>query len=94
MESKKSNDNAAGSELPKPTCSQVIGRDCEGKEIIPLNGRKLSLHTNRHTTTDGYLWGWIEGTTRNTVWGDDSKFNYEKAEKLVDDYNSANRAAR
>ena len=66
----------------------AIGRDCCGKEIIPLLGKKLEVRTNRHTTTDGYLWGWIEGTTANTVWGDDHKFNHAAAVTLVRDYNA------
>lgn len=66
----------------------AIGRDCCGKEIIPILGKKLEVRTNRHTTTDGYLWGWIEGTTANTVWGDDHKFNHAAAVTLVRDYNA------
>ena len=70
----------------------AIGRDCCGKEIIPLLGKKLEVRTNRHTTTDGYLWGWIEGTTANTVWGDDHKFNHAAAVTLVRDYNAESSA--
>ena len=70
----------------------AIGRDCCGKEIIPLLGKKLEVRTNRHTTTDGYLWGWIEGTTANTVWGDDHKFNQAAAVTLVRDYNAESSA--
>ena len=70
----------------------AIGRDCCGKEIIPIPGRKLEVKTNRHTTTDGYLWGWIEGTTSNTVWGDDHKFNHAAAVTLVRDYNAESSA--
>ena len=70
----------------------AIGRDCCGKEIIPILGRKLEVKTNRHTTTDGYLWGWIEGTTSNTVWGDDNKFNHAAAVTLVRDYNAESSA--
>ena len=70
----------------------AIGRDCCGKEIIPIPGRKLEVKTNRHTTTDGYLWGWIEGTTSNTVWGDDHKFNPAAAVTLVRDYNAESSA--
>lgn len=70
----------------------AIGRDCCGKEIIPLLGKKLEVRTNRHTTTDGYLWGWIEGTTANTVWGNDHKFNHAAAVTLVRDYNAESSA--
>ena len=70
----------------------AIGRDCCGKEIIPILGKKLEVRTNRHTTTDGYLWGWIEGTTANTVWGDDHKFNHAAAVTLVRDYNAESSA--
>ena len=70
----------------------AIGRDCCGKEIIPLLGKKLEVRTNRHTTTDGYLWGWIEGTTANTVWSDDHKFNHAAAVTLVRDYNAESSA--
>lgn len=70
----------------------AIGRDCCGKEIIPLLDKKLEVRTNRHTTTDGYLWGWIEGTTANTVWSDDHKFNHAAAVTLVRDYNAESSA--
>lgn len=70
--------------------SYSLGKDCEGHEIIPLPNHKLVVKTNRHPTTDGFLWGWIEGTTRNTVWGDDSKFNKTAAEKLAREYNTNN----
>ena len=71
-----------------PLCSHSLGKDCCGKEIIPRLGKNLEVRTNRHTTTDGYLWGWIEGTTSNTVWGDDHKFNHAAAVALVRDYNA------
>jgi hypothetical protein len=78
----------SGGRCAPPPCSHSIGKDCSGHDIIPLPGRRLVVKTNRHTTTDGYLWGWIEGTTRNTVWGDDSKFNKDAAQKLAREYNA------
>ena len=74
--------------LISPPCSHSLGKDCVGHEIIPLPGRELVVKTNRHTTTSGYLWGWIEGTTRNTVWRDDCRFNKEAAQKLAREYNA------
>lgn len=74
--------------VAETTCSHSLGKDCCGKEIIPLPGRKLEVRTNRHTTSEGCLWGWIEGTTLNTVWGNDHKFNHAAAVALAREYNA------
>lgn len=66
-----------------------IGTDCEDHPIVPLPGQRLSVKVNRHTTTSGELWGWIEGTDRNTVWGNDSRFNQAAAEELCNRYNES-----
>jgi hypothetical protein len=78
----------------KEPCSPSLGKDCCGKDIIPLPGKKLEVKTNRHTTTSGYLWGWIEGTTANTVWSDDHKFNYAAAAALAREYNKTVEASK
>ena len=67
---------------------EVLGKDASGQEIIPT-ANKLELKTNKHPNTDGSEWGWIEGCTKNICWSDDtSKFNREKAAKLVADFNA------
>lgn len=66
----------------------VLGIDCCGQEIIPMNENvTLKVHTNRHPNTDGTAWGWIEGCTLNICWGDDEKFTRDKAIELVNAWN-------
>ena len=68
---------------------ESLGLDCCDQPIIPV-AKKLSMHTNRHTTTSGNSWGWIDGCSLNICWSNDnSKFDHTKAAKLVIDYNSA-----
>jgi hypothetical protein len=62
-------------------------KDASNQEIVPV-AKRLEVHTNRHPTSDGYLWGWITGCTKNIVWGNDSSFNLEEAEKFVKEYNA------
>ena len=67
----------------------VLGKDCSGKEIIPI-AKKLKVKTNRHPNTDGTEWGWIEGCTKNIVWSNNpySKFNQSDALNLVSSFNA------
>lgn len=66
-----------------------LGKDCEGQDIIPISDtQRLEFHTNRHPNTDGSLWGWVTGTTKNTVWSDENnRFNGDKAYNLVKEWN-------
>lgn len=36
---------------------------------IPHNTNRWRMCTNRHPSTDGTSWGWIEGATGNVCWG-------------------------
>lgn len=73
----------AGAVSDPAVCYAQIGTDCGGQPIIP-RCKTLTMHTNRHTTTDGNLWGWIEGCTLNICWSNDSeRFNSSKAAELV-----------
>lgn len=64
-------------------------KDCCNQEIIPIPGKKLSIHTNRHTSTAGNSWGWIEGCTLNICWSNDNnKFNHKAAGEFVREYNN------
>uniref|UniRef100_A0A6M3JM77 Uncharacterized protein n=1 Tax=viral metagenome TaxID=1070528 RepID=A0A6M3JM77_9ZZZZ len=64
-------------------------KDCCGQEIIPIPGRKLSVHTNRHPNTDGSSWGWIEGCTLNVCWSNNSRFTRKDAGAFVFEYNKS-----
>jgi hypothetical protein len=65
----------------------VIGYDTSGQPIIPIR-KKLIIKQNAHPNCDGTAWGWIEGCTLNICWSDENtRFNREKAEKLVSQYN-------
>jgi len=60
-------------------------------EIVP-SAQKLSIHTNRHTDTQGYSFGWIEGCEGNVIWSNGTKFNYDAARKFVNEYNAQQEA--
>ena len=65
-----------------------LGKDCCNQEIIPIQGKKLSMHTNRHPNCDGSSWGWIEGCTLNICWSNNHHwFNQKRASELVRHYN-------
>lgn len=65
-----------------------LGTDCCGQPIIPMLD-KLSMHTNRHPTTPGNAWGWIDGCSLNICWSnDDNRFNSKMASDLVEEYNN------
>jgi len=67
-----------------------LGKDASNQDIIPIKS-KLVVKTNRHPNCDGTRWGWIEGCSKNIVWSNEnSKFNKEKADELVLQYNSRN----
>ena len=63
-------------------------KDCCGQEIIPIPGRRLSKHTNRHPATSGDSWGWIEGCTLNICWSNENDiFTSKDASDFVEEYN-------
>lgn len=65
-----------------------LDTDCCGQPIIPMLD-KLSKHTNRHPTTLGNAWGWIDGCSLNICWSnDDNRFNSKMASALVEAYNN------
>jgi len=65
----------------------ILGKDASNQDIIPIRS-KLEVKTNAHPNCDGTRWGWIEGCSKNIVWSNEnSKFNKDKADKLVSDYN-------
>lgn len=66
--------------------TEILGIDCCGQEIIPI-AKKLKVKTNAHRNCDGTPWGWIEGCSKNICWSNNNKFNYEKAEELVNKFN-------
>jgi hypothetical protein len=65
---------------------KILGIDCCNQEIIPRS-KKLTLHTNCHPNTNGTLWGWIEGCTKNICWSNDNGFNQTKAKELINAFN-------
>ena len=68
----------------------VIGYDTSIQPIIPVRD-KLVVKKNAHPNCDGTEWGWIEGCSLNICWSDgNSRFNREKAEELVRQYNAQN----
>lgn len=68
-------------------------KDCCGQEIIP-SAKTLTVHTNRHPSTDGTSWGWIDGCTANICWANNTSFNERAALRFVRDYNEAAEVAK
>lgn len=60
---------------------------CGDKHVLH-NTVPWRLCTNRHTSTAGNSWGWIEGAPGNVCWSnDDISFNRQKAAAVVDAHN-------
>ncbi len=54
---------------------------------VPHNTKPWSVRTNRHPTTSGYSWGWVEGAPGNVCWSNDSAFNSAAASRLAVEHN-------
>jgi hypothetical protein len=68
--------------------NEILGKDCCGQDIIPIPGKRLSQHTNRHPNTDGTSWGWVDGCTLNICWSNNKSFNGERCSALIQEYNN------
>ena len=51
------------------------------------NARKWRVCTNSHSTSDGFRWGWIEGTPGNVCWENGRAFNESAAHEMVEQHN-------
>lgn len=52
---------------------------------------RWKIATNRHTTTNGYSWGWIEGHPDNACWSEDpssSERGLNDAIRMVERHNA------
>ena len=60
-----------------------------GNFTIPHNEYVWSVCTNRHTTTCGNSWGWIENAPGNVCWSNDpkEKLSSQQAQALVSAHN-------
>lgn len=56
-----------------------IGIICGGV-LVAHNTTKWRSCTNRHTTTCGRSWGWIEGAPGNVCWSNESGSNFTGAQ--------------
>ncbi len=54
---------------------------------VPHNEYQWGIKTNRHTTTSGYNWGWIDQAPGNICWADDEHFNRSAASEMVSAHN-------
>lgn len=66
--------------MEQPTI-RINGKD------VPHNTVPWRIATNRHTTTRGNSWGWIEGAPGNICWSNDGSFNSDAASAAVRDHN-------
>lgn len=59
-----------------------------GTKDVPHNTVKWRSCTNRHPTTRGRSWGWIEGAPGNVYWSDDNQsFTSADAERVCREHN-------
>lgn len=59
-----------------------------GSKDVPHNTIPWRVCTNRHTSTAGNSWGWIEGAPGNICWSNDNaSFNRHKAGEVVAAHN-------
>lgn len=60
-----------------------------GNKDVPHNTQKWRSCTNRHTSTSGNSWGWIEGAPGNICWSNDgdSDFTSRDASDVVAAHN-------
>ena len=64
-------------------------KDALGHVIVPIKGKILDTHRNKHPDRFGYAWGWISGCEDQVIWDNKKDFNSNAAEKFVDDWNKA-----
>ncbi len=65
-------------ELPSVTVAGVT---------IAHNACNWRVATNRHPTTGGRSWGWIEGAPGNVCWSNDERFDEKAAGEAVNLHN-------
>lgn len=54
---------------------------------VPHNEYVWGIKTNRHTTTGGYDWGWIDGAPGNICWEDGERFDRAAASEMARAHN-------
>ncbi len=54
---------------------------------VPHNEYQWGIKTNRHTTTGGYDWGWIDQAPGNVCWEDGERFDRAAASEMVGAHN-------
>jgi hypothetical protein len=59
-----------------------------GGKKIPHNSDRWSVRTNRHLSTDGRQWGWIEGAPGNVCWEDRREFDRNAASLACLEHNT------
>ena len=50
---------------------------------VKHNGRVWDSKMNRHTTTSGRSWGWIEGADGNVCWENGQPFDQRASERMA-----------
>lgn len=61
-----------------------------GSIDVPHNTKRWEVMTNRHTSTRGFPWGWIDGPDHNVCWSNDpgKTFTSKDAARVVDEHNA------
>ena len=55
---------------------------------IERNDREWEVRWHRHPSTNGYLWGWIEGAPGNVYWSNATEFGEHEALYVVRKHNA------
>jgi hypothetical protein len=68
--------------------------DCSYGKFRFIEGKKAEIRTNRHYTTGGRLWGWIEPVVREcgrdcAYWSNETSKNEEWAKQIVREHNDS-----
>lgn len=54
-----------------------------------MSNHRWAVHTNRHCTCDGYLWGWAEGPGPRFYWENGTPRNQDWARARVKELNDS-----
>lgn len=65
----------------------ILRFEMHGRSFVH-NDRKWTVCTNRHPTTCGRAWGWIEGPSSDLTWGNDGRFDSKAANDVVKAHNA------
>lgn len=69
-------------------CNEAVPPVVVAGMRIPHNGVRWETRRNRHPTTGGLSWGWIEGAAGNVCWENGTSFDSDAAEAACREHNA------